>query len=78
MVLLVPVPIVVVNPGVLFNVHVPDAGKPVKVTLPVDNEHEGGMIVPTIGGVGVAGWALIITVADTGDTQPEALVTIKV
>ena len=78
MVLLGPLPIVVVNPGVLFKVHVPVKGKPFSVTLPVDNEQFGGTIVPTMGGVGVAGWALMSKVADTEDTQPEALVTIKV
>ena len=77
-VLLGPLPTVVVNPGVLFNVHVPDVGNPFSVTLPVANEQLGGTIVPTMGGVGVAGWALMSKVADTEDTQPEALVTIKV
>ena len=35
MVELVPVPVVVVPPGVLVRVHVPVAGKPFKSTLPV-------------------------------------------
>ena len=41
MVLLVPVPVVVVPPGVLVNVQVPVAGKPFKTTLPVDVAHVG-------------------------------------
>jgi hypothetical protein len=32
---LVPVPVLVTLPGVLVNVHVPVAGKPLKATLPV-------------------------------------------
>ena len=40
-VLLVPDPAVVVNPGVLINVQGPDPGKPVSNTLPVDTEHVG-------------------------------------
>ena len=34
-VVLVPVPAVVVLPGVLVNVHAPEAGNPFKTTLPV-------------------------------------------
>lgn len=54
------------------------AGKTVKITLPVLTEHEGGVIVPTVGAGGVKGWALIITFADAGEIHPEALVTVKV
>ena len=38
---LLPVPEVVVPPGVLVTVHVPDAGKPFNTTLPVATEHVG-------------------------------------
>ena len=41
MVLLVPVPVVVVPPGVLVNVQVPVVGKSFKTTLPVAVEHVG-------------------------------------
>ena len=34
-IVLVPVPVVVIAPGVLVNVHVPLVGKPLKVTFPV-------------------------------------------
>ncbi len=54
-VVLVPVPVVVFAPGVLVNVHVPVAGKPLKTTLPVAVPHVGCTIVPTIGAVGLAG-----------------------
>jgi hypothetical protein len=36
MVVLVPVPVDVIAPGDLVNVHVPDDGSPLKTTLPVD------------------------------------------
>ena len=52
------------------------AGKAVNNTLPVLNEQEGGVIVPTVGAAGVKGWALIITFADAGEVHPEALVTV--
>ena len=38
---LVPVPVLVVPPGVLVSVHVPAAGKSFKVTLPVAKEQVG-------------------------------------
>jgi len=49
MVVLVPVPGVVVPPGVLVNVQVPVAGKPFNTTLPVDAEHVGCVIVAATG-----------------------------
>jgi hypothetical protein len=76
MVVLVPVPVVVVPPGVLVNVHVPVAGKPFNTTLPVDRAHVGCVIVPTEGAVGDAGCALITTLPDAPETHPAALVTV--
>ena len=43
-----PVP-VVVPPGVLVRVHVPVAGRPVRVTLPVATAQVGWVIAPTAG-----------------------------
>lgn len=54
MVVLVPVPVVVILPGVLVRVHVPVEGKPLNATLPVDKLQEGCVIVPTWGAVGIA------------------------
>ena len=54
MVVLVPAPVVVVPPGVLVNVQVPAAGKPLNTTLPVDKAHMGCVIVPTAGADGLA------------------------
>ena len=72
MLVLVPVPDIF--PG--FNVHVPVAGKPLNNTLPVETEQVGWVIVPIVGAVGVAGWVVITTLADDGEIQPEALVTV--
>jgi multidrug efflux pump subunit AcrA (membrane-fusion protein) len=38
---LVPVPVVIVPPGLLVNVQVPDAGKPLNTTLPVASAQVG-------------------------------------
>ena len=73
---LVPVPVLVIPPGDLVNVHVPDEGSPFNTTLPVATAHVGWVIVPTVGAVGVTGWALITTLAEAGDTQVEAFVTV--
>ena len=40
-VVLVPVPVVVIPPGVLVKVHVPEEGKPLNTTLPVAIPHVG-------------------------------------
>jgi hypothetical protein len=47
--LLVPVPVVAVPPGLLVNVHVPVGGRPFNATLPVAAAHVGWVIVPTAG-----------------------------
>ena len=54
-VVVMPLPVVVTLPGVLVNVQVPDAGKLLRVTLPVVEVHEGCTMVPIAGAVGVAG-----------------------
>jgi hypothetical protein len=67
---------VVVPPGVLVNIQVPDAGKPLKTTLPVAIAQVGWVMVPTVGAVGDKGWAVITTLAEAVETQPEELVTV--
>ena len=76
-VVLVPVPVVVTPPGVRVNVHLPVAGNPSSLTLPVDTVHVGWVIVPTIGADGVAGCGLITTLEETVDVHPASLVTVK-
>jgi len=63
--------------GVLVKVHVPVAGRPLKVTLPVDTAQEGCTINPTTGAGRPAGCAGITTSSDVGETQLEAFLTEK-
>ena len=76
MVVLVPVPVVVVLPGVLVNVQVPDDGKPFKFTEPVDDAHVGCVIVPTFGDVCTVGAALILILSEGDEVTPTAFVTV--
>jgi hypothetical protein len=76
MVVLTPVPVIVVPPGVLVNVQIPVAGKPFKIALPVATVHVGCVIIPTVGAVGVVGCVLIITFPDAAEIHPDALVTV--
>ena len=51
-VVVVPDPVVVVPPGLRVSVQVPDDGRPLKATLPVDVAHVGCVIKPTMGADG--------------------------
>ena len=51
-VVLVPSPDFIIPPGVPFTVHVPEDGNPFNTTLPVEDVHVGGTIVPIEGAVG--------------------------
>jgi hypothetical protein len=77
MVVLVPVPVVVVPPGIRLSVHVPEAGKPDKTTLPVSTVQVGSVTVPTVGMAGVTGAGLMTTFEEDGDTHPFEFVTVK-
>jgi hypothetical protein len=74
----VPVPVDVVPPGVRIKVQLPVAGNPFNTTLPVATAQVGWVIVPTVGAVGDDGWAVITTLAEAGEIQPEELVTVYV
>ena len=56
----------------------PVEGSPLITTLPVDNEHVGGVITPTVGADGIEGCAVITTLPDDGEIHPKELVTVKV
>jgi hypothetical protein len=71
-VVLVPVPVVVVPPGVLVNVQVPVAGKPFKTTLPVKITHVGCVIET---GEGAAGTALTMKLPELVPV-PDGVVTL--
>ena len=77
-VVVAPVPVLLTAPGLRVSVQVPLTGKPLKATLPVAVVQVGGVIVPTIGAEGVVGWGLITTLLEAAETQPSALVTVKV
>ena len=78
MVVLVPVPVVVVPPGVTVSVHVPVAGNPLNTADPVVTVQVGCVVVPTAGAAGVAGCVLITTFADATEVHPAALATVNV
>jgi hypothetical protein len=65
-------------PGVAVTVQVPDAGSPLKATLPVAVVQVGWMMAPTTGADGLSGDALMVALSDEAEVQPAALVTVKV
>jgi hypothetical protein len=68
------VPVPAMEPG--LRIHTPDAGRPVRTTLPVVSAHDAGWVmVPATGAVGAVGAAFITTSADGSDIQPASLVT---
>ena len=73
MVVLVPVPVLVVPPGLLVRVQVPEDGRPLNATVPVDTPHVGCVRVPTTGALGVTGCVLMTAEAELLDVQPSAL-----
>ena len=75
-VVLVPVPVVVIPPGLRVNVQVPEDGNPLKTTLPVATLQVGCVMAPTVGAVGVAGCALMTTFDEDAETQAAAFVTV--
>jgi hypothetical protein len=58
-VMLEPVPLTVTVPGYRVNNHIPVSGNPFRTTLPVESEHVGAVIVPTMGAAGITGCAVI-------------------
>ena len=54
----------------------PEAGIPLKTTLPVATAQVGWVMVPTVGVAGDEGCAVITTLAEADEIQPEELVTV--
>lgn len=73
---LVPVPVVTDPPGDPASVHVPDAGKSFKITLPVARTHVGCVIEPIVGAAGIVGWELITIFAVGSEVHPDDSVTV--
>ena len=71
MVELVPVPVLVIPPGVRVRVQVPVAGRPFRTTLPVATAQVGWVMAPIAGAVGVAGWGAMTTLADATEVHPD-------
>jgi hypothetical protein len=76
-IVLVPLPVMVVPPGIRVRVHVP-VGKSFKITLPVDRLHVGCVIVPIAGGRGMAFTVNVneATAAAHGDPKGLFVVTV--
>ena len=71
--MVVDTPVPVIAPGLIVQFPV---GRPDNITLHVTTVHEGWVITPTVGAVGVAGAAAITILADAAEVQPAALVTV--
>lgn len=67
--MLVPVPGVLIPPGFLVNVHVPD-GNPLSTTLPVATVQLGCVTVPADGAAGTGGCAFMTTLSDASEVHP--------
>ena len=63
-----------IAPGLIVQL---PAGKPLNTTLPVATAQVGCVMVPTVGAVGVAGCALMTTLAEATEVHPTELVTVK-
>lgn len=77
-VVVVPVPVLITEPGVLLTVHVPVEGNPMSTTLPVDDAQVGCVTDSILGSRGIGGCSLITTLPDAADVHPAALVTVNV
>ena len=74
---MVPLPVIVNDPGNLVIIHESIEGKPLNTTLPVGSANVGWVIVPITGTAGLGGCAGITTFADGTDKHPFAVITVK-
>jgi hypothetical protein len=72
-VVLVPVPFVVIAPGVRVTVQVPVEGNPLNTTLPVDTKQVGCVIVPMEGAAGVRLTSTVVVANADGPLHPFAV-----
>lgn len=75
---MVPVPVWVAPPGVIVIVQFPDAGKPLKLMVPVGTEQVGCTAELIVGADGVTGCALIAMFVDADEVHPASFVTVTV
>ena len=75
-VVLVPSPVFIIPPGVPFTVQVPDEGNPFRMTLPVEDVHVGGVMVPIVGAVGKGRTVTDVEAAGDGPLHPLAVTLI--
>jgi hypothetical protein len=66
----VPLPVMVCPPGLAVTVQVPDDGRPLRATEPVDTVQVVWVMVPITGDEGAPETALIVTAFDATDVQP--------
>jgi hypothetical protein len=76
-IVLIPLPVVVMLPGVRVNVQVPVEGSPLNWTLPVAAEHVEGVTDPTTGAC-VTGCGFMIALPDKAEEQLFGMVTVNV
>ena len=77
-VVLTPVPDVITLSGERVRDHVPDEGKPLSITLPVETVHVGFVIVPTTGAEGSAFTVRVNVVAAASHGEPSGLLVVTV
>lgn len=68
-----PVPVAVVPPGLRVKVHIPDEGKPLNSTLPVETVQVGWIIESIVGADGAPGATLTVKVV-ADEIQPSTVV----
>ena len=77
-VVLIPVPCVSIAPGFLISVHVPDEGNPLNMTLPVDIEQSGCVLVPITGAPGLAFTVRVYVAEAAAQGAPSGLFVVRV
>lgn len=74
----VPVPLVIMSPGLRINVHVPAEGNPLSTTLPVGTAQVRLVIVPIAGGVGMEFTVRVYVPTPETQGAPKGLLVVTV